>query len=157
MKPFRFTLQALLTLRHHQEQQALEAYARALESRRLACLQRDSIQQQLQSVRADLHHQLTNGTTAAFITQSHAYSRLLELRLHQAAQHLAAADQSVANALQSMVAARQLRETVETLRERRLEVHATQSRRLEGRLLDELATRRSPTSLFGTKALCARS
>jgi flagellar export protein FliJ len=154
MKPFRFTLQALLTLRQHHEQRAMEQYAHTLESRRLALVQRDAASHTLDNVRAELRLQLSGGTPAVLLSQAHAYSRLVELRLHQASQKLAATEQAATEALQSLVAARKDRETLETLRDRRLKLHATQARRLDDRLLDELATRRHGSPL-NASPLCA--
>ena len=151
MKPFAFTLQALLTLRQHEEQHALELYAIALGARHLAIAQRETSRLQLEQLRDELRQQLTTGRSAALIAQTHAYSRLLEIQLLQAEQHLASAEQSVTKALKSMVAARQKREMVETLRDRRLQRHALEARRSEERVQDELASRRIPTGLMANR------
>ena len=155
MKPFQFTLQAILTLRQQKEQRSLELYAAALAARRLAAAERDAARHHLERARTDLRQQLSTARAAAQIAQSHDYSRLLEVRLHQANQQLAAAEQSVSQTLQSMVDARQQCELVETLRNRRLQQHSAQSRRFEERLLDDLAGRRVPVGMMDTKPVRA--
>ncbi len=146
MKPFQFSLEAVLTLRQNQEQRTLELYAAALSARRQASIERDIARHQLERVREDLRQQLLDGN-AIQITQAHDYSRLLEVRLHLADQQLAAAEQSVAHRLQSMIVARQEREMIETLRDRQLLVHSAKARRLEERLQDELSCRLTPVAL----------
>ena len=65
MKAFRFTLEAVRTLRQRQEQEAQEQYAQALLARQQALNRLDAVQRELNAGFAELRAQLAKGCAAA--------------------------------------------------------------------------------------------
>jgi flagellar export protein FliJ len=147
MKAFRFTLQALLTLRQREERFAMEHYAQAVLSRQQAHEQWADRHRELEAVRLQLQEQLQAGVVAAFAGQAQAFCHSLELRRESARALVVSAEQQVQSALQSMLETRRRREVVETCREKQRVRYARQCQYLEDRHHDEIASRRQPQVL----------
>jgi flagellar export protein FliJ len=145
MKPFHFTLEAVRTLRQRQEQNAMEQYAQTLLTRQQTLDRLDAIQR----------GQLARGCTASQAAQTHDYHRALAKRRDEAIVALGLAERRVNAALQTMLTARQQREIVDKCCEKQKARHLREQFRAEQKLLDDLAGRRSPSSLSWnpTKAL----
>ncbi len=143
MKPFRFTLHALLTLRQRQEHAALEHYARALLDQQQARTQLDRVEQQLNRAWNELQSQLDRGCDAAVILQSRNHGAAIERRRFEAQNALDQAVLQVQRALVDTLNARRQREAVDTLREKQRFAHERECLRLEHKVLDEFASRRT--------------
>jgi flagellar FliJ protein len=142
MKAFRFTLEAVRTVRQRQENEALEQYARALLERQQVLDLLEVMDGRINEDWSHIRQLLAGGSTAAQIAQAHQYHRSLEKQRDDCVAALGQAERRVQNASQAMLLARQQREMVDTYREKQ----HTRHRRLEGReeqkLLDEFAVRR---------------
>ena len=142
MQRFRFTLQALLTVRQRQEQVALERYAEALhaQQRALAILTRADAA--LASAATALGGRLTLGVPAGELAQRGEHLRQLSLERSNAERAAAAAQRAVEPALNEVIEVRRQREIVEECRSQQLQRHQREAARQETRQLDELAIQR---------------
>jgi flagellar export protein FliJ len=147
MKIFRFTLQALLTLRQRQERFAMERYAHALLEREQAATKVARADHALAEAWMDLRGRIGSGCSAAAMAQALDYRRELESHQAAAVAALGVAERNVNLALQRMLDARRQREVVETCRERQQERHSREELREEMKFNDELAVRRAAALL----------
>ncbi|MGA2540484.1 MAG: flagellar export protein FliJ [Verrucomicrobiota bacterium] len=142
MKAFQFTLQAVQTLRHRQEQQAMETYVHALLARQQVLDRLETVRDQIRRNQREMNRLLLSATAASPLAQASQYERALE---DQQAQHvvaLALAERRVQNTFQAMLTARQRRKIVENLRVKQHAHHQRAEWREEQKLLDDLASRR---------------
>jgi flagellar export protein FliJ len=149
MKPFRFTLEALGTLRRRQEQKAMELYAQTLLVRSQALNALDKAGRELNAFWEDLRGQLSRGCAAEEVARAHDYQRSLVQRRQECAAALETAERRVNAALQGMLQARQQREIVDKCFEKQKTAHQREQARGEQKFLDDLAGRRG--SLFAWK------
>lgn len=143
MKPFRFPLQAVRTVRLDQESKALESFARAqAEVERIAARLR-----QIRSEIEDAHesHRATLRTAAS----SDDLQRL-QLGLRALQDHLqeSQAESQKAQAVReeksrALLEARQQREVVDKLHDKQFAKHQVHAARIEQKALDDLATLKS--------------
>jgi len=143
MKPFRFTLEALHTLRQRQEQLALESYGKALEVRRAASARLQTVQAQLTGEWRWWQERFTQGVTAVEIAQGRDYCNLLEQRRRECKAEVDAAQQQVDRTWEALVVARQQREAVEKYHQRQRQRYDRELHREEQKILDEMAGRRT--------------
>lgn len=143
MKPFRFSLQAVLTVRQRQEREALERYAAALMDRRKAGEALEAVEQELARGADVLRGRLAVSVPAGDVAQHQNHLRDIDARRAQAAAALRAADQAVAPALKAMLEARRQREVVEQCRDKQRLRHQRDLWAAEAKLIDELALRRA--------------
>jgi flagellar FliJ protein len=141
MKPFRFTLQALLTLRRGAEQVALEKYAGALLARRSALETCEKLRQERSHWWAKGREALNRGCSAAAVERWRASDRQLSERSERAEAVLAQAEVLTNQTLQNMLLARRDREAVEKHLLRQRSNYTRELNREEQKLLDDLATR----------------
>jgi flagellar export protein FliJ len=147
MRPFRFKLKALQTLRQRQEHVALEHYAAALRDRQSA---RDALGQArdaLERCWLEWHHTLEAGCTIEVARRSHASARLLSEHCSSARAVLTDAEQRVQTTLHAMLEARRQREIVDTLHDQHRTRHTRACLQAEAKELDEFALRRQPAAL----------
>src|SRR5579864_7355777 len=123
MKAFRFSLEAVQTVRHRQEQQALEIYVQALQARQQVMDRLEIIQGQIRSNQHEISRLLARSCTAAAVTQVNQYARALEKLQADQIIALALAERKVNNTFQAMVLARQQRKMVENFRAKQLNRH----------------------------------
>jgi flagellar export protein FliJ len=142
MKAFRFTLEAVRTLRQRQEQEALEEYARALLARQQALEGLAALDQRIGQDFAQMRELLAKSCTAAQAAQAQNYHRSLEKKREESMGALGQAERRVNTASKAMLAARQQREMVEVYREKQHAVHQRLELREEQKILDEFALRR---------------
>jgi flagellar export protein FliJ len=142
MKAFRFTLQAVQTLRHRQEQQALETYVHALLARQQAVERLESVREEIRRNQREMNRLLASPCAASPLAQVSQYERALEGRQAEQALALALAERRVHNTLQAMLAARQRAKMVGNLRDKQLDRHRRAEWREDQKLLDDLASRR---------------
>ena len=149
MKSFRFSLQAVLTLRQRQERFALEAYAAALLARHQAVARVKAVEQELAAAWSDLRRRQETGCPAAEMAQAMAFSQVLSRRRDEAVTALMAAERGVNLSLQNLLEARRQRETVDACHDKQRLAHQRNQTRQENRLLDDLAGRRFTPLLAG--------
>jgi flagellar FliJ protein len=142
MKAFRFTLEAVRTLRQRQEQEALETYARALLARQQALDLLADMDHRIGRDYAQMRQLLAGRCTAAQAAQAQNFHSSLEKKRDDCVTALGQAERRVNAASQAMLAARQQREMVDVYREKQQAVHQRLELREEQKILDEFAIRR---------------
>jgi flagellar export protein FliJ len=142
MKAFRFTLEAVRTLRQRQEHQALEQYAQALLARQQALDALDAIEERIGLDYARMRRLLAGRCDAGEAAQAHSYHRSLEQRREDGVATLGLAERHVHAASQAMLAARQRREMVEVYRDKQRAAHQRLEWREEQKIQDEFGLRR---------------
>jgi flagellar export protein FliJ len=141
MKRFRFTLQALLTVRQRTEQQALEEYAAVLLELRKTADQVKALQREHADWRRYWHDQVAQPQAAAELVQWQACGRQIATRLQRAEAVHRNAQAQCRSALEKMLLARRDREAVEAHWSRQRELFKRELGRLEQQSLDEMAQR----------------
>lgn len=149
MKSFRFSLQAVLTLRQRQERFALEAYAAALLVCHQAVSRMKAVELELSTSWSDLRCKQDAGCSAAVMSQASEYSRTLSRRRDEAGVALMAAERGMNVSLKSLLEARKQREIVDACHDKQKLAHQREQVRQENRLLDDLAGRRFTPLLAG--------
>jgi len=142
MKAFRFTLEAVRTIRQRQENEALEFYARALLARQHALDAVEAIHRLIGDQFGRMRQILAEGCPAAQAAQAQSYHRSLEKIREENVAALEQAERRVKAASQAMLTARQQREIVDIYREKQQAVHQRAELREEQKTLDEFALRR---------------
>lgn len=149
MKPFRFKLQAVHTLRVRQERETMQKYADALLQRKLAMEKLSAIGREIAVAWTELRAELAEGCAAARILRMQAYCTSLEVRRSEANAVLQGAERAVNQAMQRMLAARQQREVVDKFQAGERSRYERELQRLEQKELDELALRCLPLASAG--------
>ena len=147
MKPFKFTLQPVLTVRQRREQESLEAYARALLERTRALAQLQAAERALSAAQAEWQRTAQEGCRAAEMARHAQHCQALGRRRDDCAALVAAAERKTNVALKAMLAARQQREAVDTFLVKQQLAYDRALTREEQKFLDELAQRRSGNGL----------
>jgi flagellar export protein FliJ len=143
MKAFRFSLEAVRTLRQRQENEALEQYARALLARQQVLDTLDSLNEQITRHWAELRRLLSAACGGAQAAQAHSYHHLLEQRRDECVAALGQAERRVNAASHAMLAARQQREMVDVYCAKQQAHHQHLETREEQKTTDEFASRRA--------------
>ena len=152
MKPFRFTLEAVRTLRKRQEQEAMEAYAAAVATRQKALEGLREAERECEAAWAMSRERKAGGAPAAHLSQVEDYCRLAEEFKKCCAEMLADAQRKVDAALEKLLAARKAREAVDKFRQRQRNRYNRELVRAEQKILDEIAQQRSPVALGRTES-----
>jgi flagellar export protein FliJ len=142
MKAFRFTLEAVRTLRQRQEQEALETYARALLARQQMLDLLEDMDYASGAILRRCEQLMAGRCTAAQAAQARNFHSLLEKKREDCLAALGQAERRVNAASQAMLAARQQREMVDVYREKQQAAHQRLESREEQKILDEFAIRR---------------
>jgi flagellar export protein FliJ len=142
MKRFEFRLQAVLTLRQHAEQVALELFAAAIRRRDWAAIQLQQHEMQLSETRRQWLNEMADGCPAIRAAQTLAFCHSIDEHRVQSDRELQHANAELEKASQRMLSARQQREAVENLLRRQREAHDLQTRLADQRIIDDLAHRR---------------
>lgn len=148
MKPFRFTLQALLTVREREERAAFELYARTLQLRQQAFDDLTAVESDLAAARVELRHQMVKGGPVAGLLQRQSHCHQLGEQREPLADALARAEKAARLALLHMITAQQNREVVDKFLETQQKNYQRDCTREEQKLLDELAHCAGPASPF---------
>ena len=146
MKHFRFTLQALLTVREREERSALEHYARQLQLQQLALDDLTASETELAAGWGELRHLMTRACPVADLVQRQDHCQRLGERLERQRDTLARAEAAARLALLQLITAQQNREVVVKFLETQQENYRRECTREEQKLLDELARRADPPS-----------
>ena len=147
MKRFEFTLEAVRILRRRQEQDAMDAYAKALLARQTAFMRLDQVQQELISGWHQLRALLDQGCQASQAARQQEYHRVIEKRRDELTAALATAERRVNAAFQAMLVARRALEIVDKAFSKQLAHHQREVLRGEQKFLDDLASRRQSSVL----------
>ncbi len=146
MKPFRFRLQALLTLRHRAERTALERYAQCLAELQRARDQRDALRTEQTDWAMQWQRCVSSVGLAGTLVQWHACGRNVADRLQQAQAAVVSMQKVCHDALQAMLRARQDREAVEKHIDRQRQEFIREQGKSEQKELDDLAQRCAPVT-----------
>lgn len=148
MKHFRFTLQALLTVRQREERDALEFYARELQARQQALDALADSENELAIAWDELRTQMIAGGPIAGLLQGQAHCHHLSEIRERSVTAVARAEDAANFALLAVVVARQNREVVEKFLEQQRKNYQRECNREEQKILDELAHRAGPAAVF---------
>ena len=149
MKSFRFSLQAVLTLRQRQERFALEAHAAALLARHQAMSRVKAVELELSAAWTELRRRQDAGCSASEMKQVSEFSQTLSRRRDEATAALASTERGVNVSLKNLLEARRQREIVDACHDKQKLAHQREQSRQENRLLDDLAGRRFTPLLAG--------
>lgn len=147
MKRFRFTLQALWTLRQRQENEALEAHGRALQKRQAAQHAVEQADRDLVQASDELRRRLETGCEAAAALQFRGLCTAIQERRSRCREGLTRAEAEVQRTFTAMLEARRQREVVDKLHEHQQAQYAREVAVAETKLLDEMALRRTSAAL----------
>lgn len=139
MKPFRFTLAALLMLRQREEQSALEAYALALRDHAAAAKRHETAESELSAAWQEWRVRLAGGCPVEEILRHRSHCERLTQAVLQCLADLSAAQSRLDEALRAVLAARQRREGMDKLKSRQRRAWEYLASREEQKQLDELA------------------
>ena len=143
MKSFKYSLQAVRTLREQQEQAALQHYGRALRAAEEATEKLLGVKQELEEAWAELQSRFAQPSTIEELSRAQAYSQTVELRRLECARHVEVAHRKVLESFQKLVTARQAAAVLNKHFENQRRQHQRQQRRHEQKVLDDLAGRQN--------------
>jgi flagellar export protein FliJ len=147
MKAFRFTLEAVQTVRHRQEQQAMETYVHALLARQQVLDRLEMARERIRRNQQEIVRLLAAPCAAAQLAQAGQFERALEKQQADLVAALAQAERRVQATFQAMLAARQRRKMVESFRAKQYARHQRAEWREEQKVTDDLASRRGRSIL----------
>ena len=139
MKRFRFSLEAVAIIRHHEEEQARQKFAAATRTHREGLDHLDRLEHELETVMAE--RRSSTPRHAADFRQLQEWQSLLQQKVEQQARVVQKLAQAVDQANQELRNARQRREAVEKIRSHRLAHHEQEQLKVEQKMLDDLANR----------------
>lgn len=149
MKPFRFTLQPILSLKSQAEQTARERYAATLRACEEAAARVQLASVELTECWAGLCQKLAEGVTSAELLRARAWCNVLELRVKERAAALEKARLAVDAVWQELMLATREREGLDRLHDRRRLAYDREFKAAEQKELDQLALQllHSPASV----------
>jgi flagellar export protein FliJ len=139
MKKFRFSLQAVLTVRQRQEQTALEHFSKAVAARQLATDRLSEAKRECQAAWALSRERTAAGAPAVHLAQLHDYCHDLEKLQKECERVVAAAQVVVDQKWEKLVTARQAREAVDKFLERQRERYDRELQREEQKMFDDVS------------------
>lgn len=140
MKPFRFSLQAVLTIRVNQERKALESFAQAQRALEAAETRFRAIRNDIDELHGARRDVLRKMAVSESLQQMQHGLRALQERIIGAQADVQKERAVVADRSRTLLEARKRREVVEKLYHKRRATHAIQAVRAEQRVLDDFAT-----------------
>jgi len=143
MKPFRYSLQAVQTLRRQQEQSALQDHARTVRAAELAAEKLAAVTRELDAVWTEIQRRFGQTATADDLARLQAYAHTVEKRRTESERALQLARHRVRESFAKLVAARQAAAVLDKHFEKCKRLHQHEQRRHEQKLLDDLAARRN--------------
>ena len=138
MKPFRFSLQALQTLRERQEQLARQDYGTTLRAWETARNRTSEAGQELEGAWRHGQAALAAGCAALELTRLQAYCKAVEQRKQALESEEIAARTKVRQAFARLLAARKARAMVDKCFENQKQRYQRERRRWEQKALDEV-------------------
>jgi flagellar export protein FliJ len=149
MKPFRFTLQPIFSLKQQAEQSARERYAATLRACEEAAAGVQEASVELTECWTSLCQKLAEGVASGELLRARAWCNVLELRVKERAAALEKARHAVDAVWQQLMLATRERESLDRLQERRRLAYNRTVQATEQKELDELALQliHSPASV----------
>jgi len=141
MKRFQFNLQAVLTLRQREEQNAMDAYAKELLDRQQALVRLGEVEAELDQARAEWRLSASNGCSAFKLVQAQLSYTKLSDRRDLCARSVAEAERRTNIALAAMLEGRQKRRIVDKYYDKRRAEFDQSLMAMEQKESDELAGR----------------
>jgi flagellar export protein FliJ len=139
MRKFRFSLQAVLTVRQRQEQIALEHFSRAIAARQLATDRLNEAKRECQAAWALSRARTAAGAPAMHLAQLHDYCHGMEEFQKDCERAVAASQAVVDQKWEKLVTARQAREAVDKFLERQRERYDRELQREEQKMFDDVS------------------
>ena len=139
MKKFRFSLQAVLTLRQRQEQMALECFARAAAARQQAMERLNEAQRACREAWELSRLRGASGVSVVHLAQLHDYCLNMEEFQKECECAVAAAQVEVDRKWEKLVTAQQAREAVDKFLERQRERYDRELQREEQKMFDDVS------------------
>ena|SRR5438105_1642259 len=150
MKKFRFSLQALHTLRERQERHALQDYSRALGILEQARHQVTVTQEELERIWGQMRESTLQNFAALGLDQLHAYSQKVQQRTRDCENAATVARTKTSQAYAKFLAARHACAVVDKFFQSQKRRHDRERRRYEQRALDEMANHQNALSALVT-------
>jgi flagellar export protein FliJ len=142
MKPFRFTLEALRTLRQRAEQSAQEKYAQTLLERSRSLEKMAQLDHELTLARQAWQQHAAAGCTAAQLAQEQLHCAWLDGLCRQAENHLALVERDVLQKLKDLAKAQGERELLDRFHDRHREAYDRKLAQAEQKNLDDMVSGR---------------
>jgi flagellar export protein FliJ len=142
MKPFKFSLESLRTLRKQKERVAQQHYARALTACDAAAAQLADADRELVAAWEGLVIELSDGAAAAHILGRRVWCSVLETRRNERQAALEAARRAAETAFRELLVAARNREALDRFCEKSRRAHALGVQREEQKMFDELAVQK---------------
>jgi flagellar export protein FliJ len=139
MKKFRFSLQAVLTVRQRQEQIALEYFSRAVAARQLAVDKWNEAERECEAAWKLSRERTAAGAPVVHLAQLHDYCHDMEELQKECARAVTAAQVVVDQKWEKLVAARQAREAVDKFLDRQRERYDRELQREEQKMFDDVS------------------
>jgi flagellar export protein FliJ len=149
MKRFKFTLEALHTVRKRQEQEAMESYAKALLEKEQALDRLGELRREFDQVADETRREMSAGCPADRLRQRQVFHEALRQSIRRQEQAVAQAEMALQQAMQALVHAKQQREAVDKAHDRQRATYDRDAAKEEAALLDELARRQLGPDLHG--------
>jgi flagellar export protein FliJ len=149
MKPFRFSLQPLRSLRQQAEQSARERYASTLRACEEAAARVQKASVELTECWTGLCDKLASGVNSAELLRARAWCNVLELRVKERATMLESARHAVDAVWQELMAVTREREALDRLHDRQRGIYNRNLQAADQKALDEVALQlvNSPVSV----------
>ncbi len=152
MKRFKFTLEALHTVRKRQEQEAMEFYAKALLEKEQALERLAALRRQQDELADETRREMSAGCQADRLRQRQIFHETVRQSIRRQEAAVSKAELNVQQAMQLLVQAKQQREAVDKAHDRQRSVYERDAAREEAALLDELARRQLGPDVQGNFA-----
>lgn len=152
MKPFRYSLQALLALRQRGEQHALELHAQALMGRQLALDQLHAVRRVQEESWSRWRMEAGQPCTASVLIQWDLGNRTLSEREQSAEAAVRRSVVAVDQSLRKLLVARRDRQAVDNHMEKQRLAYKSEISRQEQKASDDLAQRRVPWAMVSESA-----
>lgn len=153
MKPFRFSLQAVLTLRQRQEQGALQEYGAALRSYREGVNAMETAQREMEHAWRSLQQELNRGSHAGRLHWAGEYCRGLEQKCEKQRREVKRLESRLESRRQALLKAQAEREAVEKFHDRQRRYHQLEVRRAEEKAVEDLLQGRQSRSSTAVNSL----
>ncbi|MDX1952349.1 MAG: flagellar export protein FliJ [Verrucomicrobiota bacterium] len=153
MKPFKFTLEAVMTVRERSETEAKAAFGSAIEAHGRAVAMVNRLEQQItQHLQAWRDAMSGGGFSPALILQLEHGLKVLETEKQKGLVQMLQAEKNVSRARDHWQRTRQDCEVVQKFHERQVRAHRQEEMRMEQQLLDEMASRQLESSFTFCKS-----
>jgi len=143
MKPFRFSLQSLRTLREQQERKAQQAFAEAMRTCEERAVQLQIASDELAAGWSAFCKDLSTGVPASKLVRTRGWCDVLELRQRERAAALQEARRTMSAALRAMMQATQAREALDLHHDKCRRAHDREAQREDQKMLDEFGVARA--------------